>query len=73
MIVGAIFAFAIRTDPTWIDLRVVGLILMVAGGAVIWQARKVRRERVVTRVSDSSGPETGTEQVEEIVTEQSER
>ena len=42
VIVGAVFAFAVRLESKVIDLQVVGLILMLAGAAVMaWSRREV--------------------------------
>jgi hypothetical protein len=50
-VIGAILAFALRANPSGIDLKVVGLILMIAGAVLIWHARQgTTRERVVTRI-----------------------
>lgn len=50
-VLGAILTFAVRVDAPGVDLQVVGLILMVAGGAVIAYARRtIEREHVVTEV-----------------------
>jgi hypothetical protein len=47
---GAVLAFAIRIDPWWIDLNMVGVVLVLAGTAVIlvtlWYWHD-RRRRVV--------------------------
>lgn len=49
-VLGAILAFAVRAEPEAVDLRVVGLILMIAGGILIWHAKRDRaEERVVTK------------------------
>lgn len=48
IIIGAVFAFALKADAAWIDTRVLGVILMLGGAAFIWRAR-VRRRVVVTR------------------------
>ena len=56
-VIGAILAFAVRAEPSGIDLRVVGLILMVAGAGLIWHARRgTTHERVVTRVEAPADP-----------------
>lgn len=51
--VGAILAFAITVTPSWIDLHVVGYILMVAGLAVVILGivliTRKRRSSVTTR------------------------
>jgi cyanate permease len=50
--VGAILTFALRTNVSWLDLHVVGWVLMLAGLAVLvltiwfWQGR--RRQRGLT-------------------------
>ena len=53
-VIGAILTFAIRSSPTGlVDWHVVGVILMVAGAALIWHAyRGTTHERVITRVRD---------------------
>jgi hypothetical protein len=49
LVVGAILAFAVDDDMPGIDLGTVGLILMLAGAAVIaWARNGHERERVVT-------------------------
>ena len=35
-VIGAILAFAVRAELSGIDLRIVGLILMLAGAGLIW-------------------------------------
>jgi uncharacterized membrane protein len=64
--VGAIIAFALKVETSWLDLRVVGWILMVAGvigvvlTLVMWQRRRtVRvvedgRERTIDEVESPS-------------------
>ncbi|EWT02164.1 hypothetical protein N865_00290 [Intrasporangium oryzae NRRL B-24470] len=49
-VLGAILTFAVRANTPNINLPVVGIILMIAGGALIANARRGRRERVITRV-----------------------
>ncbi len=56
-VLGAILTFAVRVDAPGVDLQVVGLILMVAGGAVIAYARRtIEREQVVTEVETPTDP-----------------
>ena len=63
-VIGAILAFAVRADPSGIDLQVVGFILMVAGVGLIWHERRgttherrgTTHERVVTREPYSTDP-----------------
>ena len=52
LIIGAIFTFALRTDGSWMNTRVLGLILMLGGLAFIARARVRRRAVVVRDVED---------------------
>jgi hypothetical protein len=45
VVVGAILAFAVRTDGEVVDIQTVGLILMLAGAAVIGYARREKRTK----------------------------
>jgi hypothetical protein len=66
-VIGAILTFAVRAEPSGINLQVVGLILMVAGAGLIWHARRgTTHERVVTRVE---GPVVEGEQLPSPITE----
>jgi hypothetical protein len=57
-VIGAILAFAVRAEPSGINLDAVGLILMVAGAGLIWHARRgTTHERVVTRVEGPVDPQ----------------
>lgn len=68
VIVGAIFAFAIRLESKVIDLQMVGLILMLAGAAVMaWSRREVRHEHTVTRVDDGGDPSAPKRTLHETV------
>jgi len=70
-ILGAILAFAVRRDSSVVDLQIVGLILMVAGAAVIYQARKGRTKiHDTTVIDDDSDPERPVHRVHEVITEQ---
>jgi predicted membrane channel-forming protein YqfA (hemolysin III family) len=53
IIIGAIFTFAIRSDGTWIDTRVLGVILMLGGVGFILRSR-MKRQEVVTRETESA-------------------
>ncbi|HWJ82150.1 MAG TPA: hypothetical protein VNS55_07930 [Nocardioides sp.] len=61
IIIGAIFTFALKAESSWIDTRVLGLILMLGGAGFIWRSRAKRRE-VVTRETET---EDGVLQAEE--------
>jgi hypothetical protein len=50
--IGAIFTFAITTSPSWLNLQVVGVILMGAGVAALLLPRRAQgwlRRRMVVR------------------------
>jgi uncharacterized membrane protein HdeD (DUF308 family) len=69
-VVGAILVFAVRADASVVDLQVVGLILMIAGAAVMVHARRgTRRERVITRVDEPTDPTRPTHTVEKSITD----
>ncbi|RYP86278.1 hypothetical protein EKO23_10010 [Nocardioides guangzhouensis] len=57
IIIGAVFAFALKAESDWLNTRVLGLILMLGGAAFIWRSRARRRE-VVTRETDGPGGTT---------------
>jgi len=63
IIIGAIFAFALKAESSWLDTQVVGLILILGGAAFIWRSR-VRKREVVTRETESAGGIAQTEQTE---------
>lgn len=58
IILGAIFAFAVRAESSWLDVQTVGLILIVGGGLFIW--RSLVRRRVVT-TEEVEHPDADTE------------
>jgi membrane protein implicated in regulation of membrane protease activity len=71
IIIGAILAFAVRRDTSAVDLQIVGLILMVAGGALVYLTRSARsRVRQVTAVEDNTDPEKPVHRVHETVVDQ---
>jgi hypothetical protein len=47
VILGAILAFAVRTDASWVDLQTVGLIFMLAGVAIMAYARREKRTKAI--------------------------
>jgi uncharacterized membrane protein HdeD (DUF308 family) len=53
IIVGAIFTFALRAESSWLDVRVLGLILMLGGAAFIARSRVKRRDRQEAPLRDS--------------------
>ncbi len=56
IVIGAIFAFAVRGDTEAVDLQKMGVILMLGGLAFVYQARKaggrLRETRVIDDLSD---------------------
>jgi hypothetical protein len=65
---GAILAFAVHANVSWIDLYVAGWVLMLAGAAVMgltiffWQQRRARRQLTLVEetrmLHEPSGPVT---------------
>jgi hypothetical protein len=57
LVLGAILAFAVRGNLSWLDVHVVGWVLMLAGAAVIgltvwfWQQRRAQHR--LTRVEET--------------------
>ncbi len=69
-VVGAILTFAVRANTSVINLPIVGLILMIAGGLLIWHDRKGRqRKRIITREERPSGATTPTNTVRQTIEE----
>ena len=68
LVLGAVFAFAVRQDTPVLDVQVTGVIFMLAGAALVYlSSRTRRRERsVVTRV-DLSSPHRPLHEVHETV------
>lgn len=65
-VIGAILTFAVRAQPSGLDLRVVGLIFMLAGAGLIWHARRgTSHERVITRVQGPQDPQEPTSPINE--------
>jgi uncharacterized membrane protein HdeD (DUF308 family) len=60
IIIGAIFAFALKAESSWLDTRALGLILILGGAAFIWRSR-LRKREVVTRETESVDGVTQTE------------
>ena len=68
LIIGAIFAFAMRKELPGIDIQTVGVILMLAGVAVIVHARRGRvHEEETTRVEEQ--PHDPTKPIHTVVRE----
>lgn len=61
VIVGAIFTFALKAESSWLDVRVLGVILMLGGLAFVARSRLKRRE-VVTRETETADGAQETEE-----------
>lgn len=61
VVIGAILAYALNIQVDWIDLHLVGYILMVAGvvGIVIGLVLLTRRRRSVTTARTAVDPASG--------------
>lgn len=61
-VVGAILAFALNVEVSWIDLNLVGYLLMGAGFiiTIIGIVLMVRKRQSVTTVHSSVDPASGT-------------
>jgi hypothetical protein len=69
-VVGAILTFAVRANTSVVNLPTVGIILMIAGGLLIWQGRKGnQRRRVITREERPQGSSTPTSTVRQTIEE----
>jgi len=67
LVFGALLTFAVEDELPGVDLGVAGVILMIAGAAVIAHARATaQRERLVERREESSDPDTPDHVVREI-------
>jgi uncharacterized membrane protein len=69
-VVGAILTFAVRANTSVINVPIVGVILMIAGAALIWHGSKgTRRKRIITREERPSGASTPTSTVRQTIEE----
>jgi hypothetical protein len=69
-VLGAILTFAIRANTSVVNLPVVGIILMIAGGGLIWHGSKgTRRKRIVTREERPGGSTLPTSTVRQTIEE----
>ncbi|MBC9821966.1 hypothetical protein [Terrabacter sp. MAHUQ-38] len=69
-VVGAILTFAVRANTSVVSLPTVGIILMIAGGLLIWQGRKGnQRRRVITREEHPHGATSPTSTVRQTIEE----
>lgn len=70
MVLGALLTFAVKDEMPNVNLAVAGLILMIAGAAVIAHGRATAaKEKVVTKREESGDPAVPPHVVEEVVRE----
>ncbi|UMG93398.1 hypothetical protein [Nocardioides sp. TF02-7] len=62
VIVGAIFAFAVKAESSWLDTRVLGLILMLGGLAFVARSLVRRREVTTREAGAGAGAGSGVEE-----------
>jgi len=68
LVLGAVFAFAVRQDTPVLDVQVTGVIFMIAGALLIYLSSRSRtRERSVVTRDDLSSPEHPLHEVHETV------
>lgn len=70
MVVGAILAFAVRRETPGVDVQTVGVILLLAGLAVVAHARRgARHEHAETTVEEPEDPGVPSHVVRRWVTD----
>ena len=58
VMIGAVLTFAVKSDSSVVDLQVLGIILMLGGGALVYHGQQNRnRVREVTTIDDLTNPE----------------
>jgi membrane protein implicated in regulation of membrane protease activity len=68
LVLGAVFAFAVRQDTPVLDVQVTGWIFMFAGLLLVYLASRSRtRQRTVVTRDDLSSPEHPSHEVHETV------
>jgi hypothetical protein len=71
IVIGAIFAFAVRADTKAVDLQTMGWILMAGGAAIIYLARRSSgRLHETTVVDDLSDPDRPVHSVREYFSDE---
>lgn len=68
IVIGAILAFAVRTDASAVDLQTVGLIFMLAGAAIIAYYRRERHQKEITHIERKEAGDTPAEAMHETIT-----
>ena len=66
LMIGAVLTFAVKSDNSVVDLQILGIILMIGGGALIYHGQQNRnRVREVTTIDDLTDPDRPTHVVRE--------
>jgi hypothetical protein len=66
VMIGAVLTFAVKGDSSVVDLQVLGIILMLGGGALVYNGQQNRNKvREVTTIDDRSDPDKPTQVVRE--------
>ena len=70
LMIGAVLTFAVKSDNSVVDLQILGIILMIGGGALIYHGQQDRtRVREVTTIDDLTDPDRPTHVVREELRE----
>jgi hypothetical protein len=56
LVIGGIFAFAVKAESSWLDTDMLGLVLMLGGIGFIVRSRMARKEVVTREVVRHPGP-----------------
>jgi hypothetical protein len=70
LMMGAVLTFAVKNDSSVVDLQILGVILMLGGGALIYHGQQNRnRVREVTTIDDLTNPDRPVHVVREELAE----
>ena len=69
LVIGALLTFAVEDHVDNLNLPVAGVILMLAGVAILVHARTAQKEKSVTLSEESTDPDDPTHVVQQIVRE----
>lgn len=56
LVIGGIFAFAVKAESSWLDTDMLGLVLMLGGIGFIVRSRMARKEVTTREVTRHPGP-----------------
>jgi hypothetical protein len=70
LMIGAVLTFAVKRDSSVVDLQVLGIIVMLGGGALTYHGQQNRtRVREITTIDDLTNPDRPTHVVREELLE----